>query len=127
MNKHQDNRKSVTRIKGDAAEERVIEIFRSRGYSVLVRNYGIHNVGELDSVFVDKDTVYIVEVRARVASEGYPTPSESVTASKRRKIMKTARFLIRDYDLYDKNIYFLVGQVTLDRKGLVQNVEFIPF
>ncbi|SCW40390.1 Uncharacterised protein family UPF0102 [Ruminococcaceae bacterium YRB3002] len=121
------NRNNNTRAKGDMAEEYVAEIFRSRGYRLLVRNYGIHNVGEIDSVFVDKDTVYIVEVRARVVSEGYPTPAESVTGSKRRKIMKTVRYLVRDFDLYDRNIYFLVGQVTLDRRGLVQNVEFIPF
>ena len=119
--------KETTKAKGNRAEEHIIEIFRSRGLKLLVRNYAVHNVGELDAVFTGNDTVYIVEVRARQDIPGYPNPSESVTSSKRRKIIKTSRHLIREFDLYDRNIYFLVGQVTLDARGLVQNVEFIPF
>ncbi len=113
--------------KGRRAEEHIIGIFKSRGLELLVRNYSVHNVGELDAVFAGNDTVYVVEVRARQNNPGYPTPSESVTYSKRRKIYKTTKYLIREFGLYDCNVYFLVGQVTLDERGLVQNVEFIPF
>ena len=117
----------TTKTKGRRAEDHIIDIFRSRGLKLIARNYEVHNVGELDAVFEGKDSVYVVEVRARKDIPGYPAPSESVTAAKRRKIYKTTRYLVRQYDLYDRNIYFLVGQVTLDDRGLVQNVEFIPF
>ena len=116
-----------TRQIGNMAEERIVEVFRSRDKKLLVRNYEVHNVGELDAVFTDQDNVYVVEVRARKASTGYPTPAESVDHNKRRKIVKTTKYLIREFDLYDRNIYFLIGQVTLDGRDLVQNVEFIPF
>jgi len=117
----------TTKIKGQRAEDHIIEIFRSRGLKLIARNYSVHNVGELDAVFEGKDSLYVVEVRARKDTPGYPDPSESVTAAKRRKIIRTTRRLIQDYDLYGRNVYFLVGQVTLDARGLVQNVEFIPF
>ncbi len=116
-----------TRQIGKMAEDRIVEVFRSRGKRLLVRNYEVHNVGELDAVFVDPDNVYVVEVRARKSAAGFPTPAESVDHTKRRKIVKTTRHLIREFDLYDRNIYFLIGQVTLDGRDLVQNVEFTPF
>ena len=116
-----------TREKGNLAEDHIVRIFRSRGYRILCRNYTVHNVGELDIVFIKKDTVYVTEVRARKHVPGFPTPAESVTRSKRQKILKTTKYLINEFKLYDKNIYFLIGQVTLDEAGLVQNVEFIPF
>ena len=112
---------------GRLAEDRVIEILEGKGYKLLCRNYAVHNVGEIDSAFIRDDDVYIVEVRARKMIPGYPTPSESVTLTKRRKIEKTARYLISRYNLGEKNIYFLIGQVALSGDGLVQNVEFIPF
>ena len=112
---------------GKMAEDRIVDVFLSRGKKLLVRNYEVHNVGELDAVFVDPDNVYVVEVRARKSYGSYPTPAESVDHNKRRKIVKTTRHLIREFDLYDRNIYFLIGQVTLDSRDLVQNVEFTPF
>lgn len=116
-----------TRDKGNLAEEQIANIFLAKGYRILCRNYTIHNVGELDIVFIKNDTVYVTEVRARKHIPGFPTPAESVTRSKRQKILKTTRYLINEFNLYDKNVYFLIGQVTLDEAGLVQNVEFTPF
>lgn len=121
------NKRETTKQTGQRAEDHVAAVFESRGAKLLVRNFSIHNVGELDLVFTDSTTVYVIEVRARKPSPGYPTPAESVTASKRKKIKNTTRYLINRYDLFNKNIYFLIAQVTLDGRGLVQNVDFIPF
>ena len=112
---------------GNRAEDRIVEVMRSRGLKLLCRNFTVHNVGELDAVFLGGDTVYVVEVRARQYRPGFPTPAETVTPAKRRKINKTTRFLINRYGLYDKNVYFLIAQVALDEYGLVQNIEFVPF
>ncbi len=119
--------KYTTADKGKAAEEYVVEVLCRKGFRLLCRNFAVHNVGEIDSAFVKGDTVYIVEVRARKLIPDFPTPAESVTRSKKRKIERTSSYLINRYDLCEKNIYFLLGQVTLDDCGLVKNVEFIPF
>lgn len=120
-------KKETTKQIGKRAEDHVASVFESRGATLLVRNFSVHNVGELDLVFADNTTVYIIEVRARKVHPGYPTPAETVTVEKRRKIKNTTRYLINRYSLYNKNIYFLIAQVTLDGRGLVQNVDFIPF
>lgn len=42
-----DNR-TTKRIIGDNAEEAVVKMMLNNGYSLLCRNFEIHNVGELD-------------------------------------------------------------------------------
>ena len=121
-----DNR-TTKRIIGDNAEEAVVRMMLNDGYSLLCRNFEIHNVGELDCVFLKDRDVFIVEVRTRRNLGNYPSSSETVDFRKRRKIEMTAQYLISRYDLYDRNIVFLVAQVTHDASGMFKNIELIPF
>lgn len=121
-----DNR-TIKRIIGDNAEEAVVKMMLNNGYSLLCRNFEIHNVGELDCVFMKDRDVFIVEVRTRRNLGNYPTSSETVDFRKRRKIEMTAQYLISRYNLYDRNIVFLVAQVTHDASGMFKNIELIPF
>ncbi len=121
-----DNR-TTKRIIGDNAEEAVVRMMLNDGYSLLCRNFEIHNVGELDCVFMKDRDVFIVEVRTRRNLGNYPSSSETVDFRKRRKIEMTAKYLISRYDLYDRNIVFLVAQVTHDASGMFKNIELIPF
>lgn len=124
--KDKDNR-TTKRIIGDNAEEAVVRMMLNDGYSLLCRNFEIHNVGELDCVFMKDRDVFIVEVRTRRNLGNYPSSSETVDFRKRRKIEMTAKYLISRYDLYDRNIVFLVAQVTHDASGMFKNIELIPF
>ena len=124
--KDKDNR-TTKRIIGDNAEEAVVRMMLNDGYSLLCRNFEIHNVGELDCVFLKDRDVFIVEVRTRRNLGNYPSSSETVDFRKRRKIEMTAQYLISRYDLYDRNIVFLVAQVTHDASGMFKNIELIPF
>lgn len=121
-----DNR-TTKRIIGDNAEEAVVKMMLNNGYSLLCRNFEIHNVGELDCVFMKDRDVFIVEVRTRRNLGNYPSSSETVDFRKRRKIEMTAQYLISRYNLYDRNIVFLVAQVTHDASGMFKNIELIPF
>lgn len=121
-----DNR-TTKRIIGDNAEEAVVRMMLNDGYSLLCRNFEIHNVGELDCVFMKDRDVFIVEVRTRRNLGNYPSSSESVDFRKRRKIEMTAQYLISRYNLYDRNIVFLVAQVTHDTSGMLKKIELIPF
>ncbi|MCR5489160.1 MAG: YraN family protein [Saccharofermentans sp.] len=121
-----DNR-TTKRIIGDNAEEAVVRMMLNDGYSLLCRNFEIHNVGELDCVFMKDRDVFIVEVRTRRNLGNYPSSSETVDFRKRRKIEMTAQYLISRYNLYDRNIVFLVAQVTHDASGMFKNIELIPF
>jgi len=121
------NNRTTKRIIGDNAEEAVVRMMLNDGYSLLCRNFEIHNVGELDCVFMKDRDVFIVEVRTRRNLGNYPSSSETVDFRKRRKIEMTAQYLISRYDLYDRNIVFLVAQVTHDASGMFKNIELIPF
>ena len=121
-----DNR-TTKRIIGDNAEEAVVRMMLNNGYSLLCRNFEIHKVGELDCVFMKDWDVFIVEVRTRRNLGNYPSSSETVDFRKRRKIEMTAQYLISRYNLYDRNIVFLVAQVTHDASGMLKNIELIPF
>ena len=112
---------------GEIAEKAVERAMIMKGYQFLTRNYSIHNIGELDIVFLSKHEVVIVEVRSRRESHYYPSPLDSVDRRKQNKIYRTTKYLIDRYNLYDKNISFLVGCVTLTDDYLIQNVELIPF
>lgn len=116
-----------TKTLGFNGEQAVLEYMLARDYRLIVRNFEVHNVGELDLVFEKGEDIYIIEVRSRKNKGDYPDSAESVTAFKRRKIRNATNILISKFGLYDRNIHFLVGQVTHNDAGLVQNVEIIPF
>ena len=116
-----------TKTIGQKGEQAVLDYMLSKDYRLIVRNFEVHNVGELDLVFEKGEDIYITEVRSRKNKGDYPDSAQSVTASKRRKIRNATNILIARYGLYDRNIHFLVGQVTHNDDGLVQNVEILPF
>lgn len=116
-----------TKTVGLNGEQAVLEYMLARDFRLIVRNFEVHNTGELDLVFEKEEDIYIIEVRSRKNKGDYPDSAQSVTASKRRKIRNATNVLISKYGLYDRNIHFLVGQVTHNEDGLVQNVEILPF
>lgn len=73
---------------GDAGEESACRLLRSSGYRVLERNWRCR-LGELDAVAWESGEIVFVEVRSRT-SEEFGSPAESVTATKRRKLIKLA-------------------------------------
>lgn len=121
-----DNRTDKRKI-GDRGEEAVVKALQNMGFTLVESNFEVHGVGELDCVFEKEYEIYIVEVRSRRNTGPYPSSLETVDRSKRTKILKTTRYLIAKHNWYDRNINFLIGQVTHNASGMVQNVEFIPF
>lgn len=116
-----------TKIIGNDAEDAVIRFLASKGYRLLVRNFSVHNMGELDVVMTKDDDLFVVEVKSRLEGTLYADPAGSITRSKQKKMLNTTRVLISKYGLFDKNVHFLAGCVTHRRDGMIQNVEIIPF
>ena len=122
-----EDRRTIKRKTGDIAEEAVIRSMTKEGYRLICRNFEIHNVGELDCVFEKNGEIYVVEVRSRHNKGCYPSSAETVDYRKRLKIERTTQYLISRYRLFDRNIIFLVAQVTHDTSGMIKNIELIPF
>jgi len=73
-------------------EKRARAFLRKRGVKVLEAGYECR-FGEIDLICIDEQTLIIVEVRAR-GRGSVASALETVDASKRRKLTRTARHLL---------------------------------
>ena len=115
------------RYVGDKGEDSAVKLLEEKGFTIITKNYTVHNVGEIDIIAEKGGDIHILEVRTRQNRGTYPDSAESVTASKRRKVMKTAEYFVMENNLYDKNIIFEVAMVTHDKQGNILRVDFVPF
>lgn len=121
------NRKTLKQFIGDSGEEASVKMLESEGYKILRRNYAIHNVGEIDIIAEKDGEIHICEVRTRLNIGPYPDSTESVTRSKRNKVIRTAEFFVAENNLYDKNLVFEVVRVTHDKQGNIRRIDCVPF
>lgn len=115
----------MNKEKGFNGENAVCEYLTKNGYELIVRNFSIHNVGELDLVMRKDNNIYVVEVKARLGSNvaNYGNPELAVNSNKLRKMKNTTKYLIARYNLYDMNIVFMVGSVIHDASGKILSVN----
>ena len=73
---------------GGEAEARAIDLLLEHDYEIVERNYRC-NVGELDIVAIDGDTLVFVEVRSR-ADDEHGHAVESISRRKRRLVTRAA-------------------------------------
>ncbi len=116
-----------TKVIGNEAEDAVIRLMSSKGFRFLVRNFTVHNMGELDVVMIRDNDLYVVEVKSRLEGTCYADPLRSITPKKRMRMLNTTKVLISKYKLFDMDVHFLAGCVTHRRDGMIQNVEIVPF
>ena len=86
-------RRQLAERRGRHGEALAALLLCCKGYRILGRRVRTR-AGEIDLVAQDGDTVVFVEVRFR-ASDAFGTPQETVTAAKRRRLVKTARFWVQ--------------------------------
>ncbi|OGP22448.1 MAG: YraN family protein [Deltaproteobacteria bacterium GWA2_65_63] len=77
------------RAQGDAAEERACRHLEGAGFTIAGKNYRTRG-GEIDIVARKGELLVFVEVRSRGDAD-FGTPEETVTHSKRRRIIAAAR------------------------------------
>ena len=90
----QDNRRAPLERQrlGSAAEERAAQLLQLAGYDILARNFRCR-MGELDIVARRGTLLVIAEVRLRSSSR-FGGAGASITAAKRARIVRAARFLL---------------------------------
>ncbi|MCR5200979.1 MAG: YraN family protein [Saccharofermentans sp.] len=116
-----------SKVIGNEAEDAVIRLMTMQGYRFLVRNFTVHNMGELDVVMMKGQDLYVVEVKSRLEGTAYADPLRSITQKKQMRMLNTTKVLVSKYNLFDMNVHFLAGCVTHRRDGMIQNVEIVPF
>lgn len=81
--------RTAAQATGDAAEQAAARFLEARGLAIVDRNYRTR-LGEIDLVARDGPVLVFVEVRCR-ADARWGSALESITASKRRRIVAAAR------------------------------------
>ena len=112
---------------GKLGEELACEYLRNNGYKILIRNYEVHNVGEIDIAAKKNGTLYIIEVKTKKVDHigTYGPPEVFITRSKMGKIYKTSRYLIRHLRAYDMNIEFWAISVVMNDKKEPCSIDMI--
>jgi len=118
--------KSRPKSRGELArigEDAAARYLQSRGYAILERNYRT-NLGEVDIVARHGGDLVFVEVKSRTSSDSF-APAESVTRSKRDKLVKLAQLYMATRARKEERCRFDVVEVTLNETGSVVNVRLI--
>ena len=88
---------------GSRFEQQACEYLQAQGLRLVAQNWQQPKVGELDLVMIETgsawSTLVFIEVRQRKSSN-YGDAALSVTASKQRKVIKTAQCLLQQYPEY---------------------------
>ena len=96
----------------------------AQGYIILDRNWRCAQ-GELDIIAKEGDTLAFVEVRTRRGLRSGPTPEESITPVKQRKLIELAQRYLQAQGLEDVDWRIDVVAVEMDGQGRLQRVELI--
>jgi putative endonuclease len=97
--------------RGAAGEELACRYLRSRGFTIVERNFRCRS-GEVDIVAREGETTVFVEVKDRAGTshgQGY----DAVTFGKRRRLIRAARLFAASRGLSDGRLRFDV--VSIDR------------
>ncbi len=101
------------------AEKHLVDL----GYRILDRNWRWRK-GELDLVAEQDEEIVFVEVKAR-RSQTYGLPEESITRSKREKLIQTAYAYLRSVNRQDAAWRIDVVAIDMEDDGTVIRLEHI--
>jgi len=102
----------MSRVAGFSFEERAANWLRQIGFQILERNYTVKG-GEIDLVCDDAGTLVFVEVRARRDND-HGSPSETISATKRSRIVHAARMYLVERQIEDRACRFDVIAIEGD-------------
>ena len=117
---------SPTQRQGSLFEQQACEFLQRQGLRLLAQNWQQPKIGELDLVMLEMgqawSTLVFIEVRQRKRS-GFGDAALSVTPSKQRKVIKTAKYFLQhhpEYAYYDCRfdviVYNTSGKMPLKAK-----------
>lgn len=80
---------------GKKGEDFVAHTLEQYGYHILARNY-TKQCGEIDLIATQKNILLFIEVKLR--NNPLVDPTELITISKQKKIIKTAKYFLAEYE-----------------------------
>jgi putative endonuclease len=106
------------KILGDLGESTACKYLEDIGYSIIERNFSCR-AGEIDIIAFEGDTIVFIEVKTR-ASEAFGMPSEAVSDTKQKKLVKAALYYMQKKKLFNYMSRFDVIEVIMDEESNCQ-------
>lgn len=98
---------------GHSGEDIAADFMRSKGYTVLDRNWRMGHL-EMDVICASSTEVVFVEVKTRTTEYGGKAPEQYVDAEKQRFMVVAANAYIRYHQILDKTIRFDVIGILME-------------
>jgi len=92
------------KLLGDQGERAAVKFLKQQGYSVLARQYRT-DLGEIDIIALDRETVVFVEVKTR-QSDLKGQPFEAVTRQKQSQLTRLASSFLKNHQLLNSPARF---------------------
>ena len=108
---------------GARGENLAADYLKKHGYKIIQRNFRCRE-GEIDIITQQGDCLVFVEVRTKKGS-GFGTPEESVTLSKREKLISLANAYLQAFDNPPASWRIDVVAVELSPDNKVSRLEHI--
>jgi putative endonuclease len=108
---------------GALGERIAAEHLKKRGYEILETNFRCP-FGEIDIIARQKEFLVFVEVRTKRSPE-FGLPEESITSSKRRKLIQLANAYLQTHKAFPSLWRIDVVAVELGADGKVSRVKLI--
>jgi len=102
---------------GDKGEELAKEFLEKKGYKFLKQKLRLF-CGEIDLLMQQKDTLIIVEVKAK-SSDEFGTPQEEVDFFKKKKLVQLGKAL---WQLYPSHA-IRIDVVAVDENDKIEHIE----
>lgn len=109
---------------GKKGEDIAVEFLEKQNYNILDRNF-ICRQGEIDVIALDRNYVVFVEIKSRTSTE-FGLPSEAVTKTKLKHMVKSAEYYLFVRNLENANTRFDVIEVYVkDGKYFINHIKQI--
>ena len=106
---------------GKLGELETARFLRKNGYNIVAANFH-SRFGEIDVIAENKKQLCFVEVKTRSPGQMF-NPADSVTLSKRKKIISTANVFLSQFST-KKDIRFDIAEVIVE-DGKVKSINLI--
>lgn len=116
--------KNARQSLGRWGEALAAQVLRARGYALVAHNWRCQ-AGEIDLIAQDEGVWVFIEVRTRRGTT-HGIPEETITSTKRERLMATAMAYLAEHDLNDVDWRIDVVAIEVSRGGIAQRVTIIP-
>jgi putative endonuclease len=106
---------------GRLGEKLATNYLKKQGFKILETNYRCP-LGEIDIIARQKDCLAFIEVRTKTGSD-FGTPEESVTGDKKRKMINTAYYYLKQNECLESDWRIDFIAVELNEKYKPSRIE----